>query len=57
MEPNKPDTRQIIERLEKLERQNRGLKQATAVALLILSSLVLMAHTSAQKVVEANAFF
>jgi hypothetical protein len=57
MEPNKPDTRQIIERLEKLERQNRGLKQATAVALLILSSLVLMAQTSAQKVVEANAFF
>lgn len=57
MEPINSETQGILERLEKLERQNRRLKQAAAIAILVLSSLVLMAQNSTRKTVEANAFF
>jgi hypothetical protein len=46
----------MLERLEKLERQNRRLKQIGAAALIALSSLILVAQTTTHKTIEANAF-
>ena len=55
----------VMERLEKLERQNRRMKQAGALAM-VLAAIVLMgqslttrtveAQTSVQRTVEANEF-
>ncbi|MBI4464281.1 MAG: hypothetical protein HY647_06210 [Acidobacteria bacterium] len=56
----------VLKRLEKLERQNRRLKQIGAVALVVIAALVLMgqafptrtvaAQSSPQRTVEANEF-
>ncbi len=45
---------QIQERLSKLERQNRRLKQAGAAALIAAASLLLMGQTSRTKPVQAS---
>lgn len=45
---------QIQERLLKLERQNRRLKQAGAAALIVAASLLLMGQTSRTKPVQAS---
>jgi hypothetical protein len=37
-----PDTRRIVERLEKVERQNRRLKLTGVVALILASGILLM---------------
>jgi hypothetical protein len=51
-----PDMQSVFERLENLERQNRRLKQATAVAFIIVSSMVLLAQTTTNRTLEATAF-
>ncbi len=43
-------------RLEKLERQNRRLKQVGAVALILTVSVLLLGQASPKKTVEANEF-
>jgi len=51
-----PDWTAVVERLEKLERQNRRLKQMGAVALLIAAAVLLMGQASPNRTVEANEF-
>jgi len=51
-----PDWTAVVERLEKLERQNRRLKQAGAVALIIAAAVLLMGQVSQNRTVEANEF-
>ena len=46
----------VMERLEKLEKQNRGLKQAGAVALIVVAAILLMGQAATKKTVEANEF-
>jgi len=46
----------LTERVEKLERQNRRLKQAGAVALIISAAVLLMGQASPNRTVEANEF-
>ena len=46
----------VLKRLEKLERQNRRLRQTGAAALVVIAALVLMGQTSARRTVEANEF-
>ena len=50
------DWSEMIERLEKLERQNRLMKQAGAVALVVAAAVVLMGQASRNRTLEANAF-
>ena len=51
-----PDWTAVVERLEKLERQNRRLKQAGAVALILAAAVLLMGQASPNRTVEANEF-
>lgn len=51
-----PDWTAVVERLEKLERQNRRMKQAGAVALLLATAVLLMGQASPNRTVEANEF-
>jgi len=46
----------IVDRLEKLERQNRQMKLAGAVALVLAASVVLMGQVPVTRTVEANQF-
>jgi hypothetical protein len=56
MAPEAPSMQVMLDRLEKLERQNRRLKQIGAAVLVTLSSLMLMAQTTSHKVLEAGSF-
>ena len=51
-----PDWTAVVERLEKLERQNRRMKQVGAVALIIAAAVLLMGQASPNRTVEANEF-
>jgi hypothetical protein len=46
----------VLERLEKLERQNRRLKQAGTAVLIVTALLALMGQASPKKTIEANEF-
>jgi len=56
MTPHTPDLQTILERIEKLERQNRRLKQLGIVALIAAASLVVMGEAPLKKTIEANEF-
>ena len=56
MKPEASDWQAVVERLEKLENQNRRLKQAGAVALIIAAAILLMGQASPNRTVEANEF-
>jgi len=51
-----PDLLSITQRLEKLERQNRWLKVAGSIFVLVVASLVFTAQAPSKKRVEANEF-
>lgn len=42
MEPKTLEIQAVLERLERLEKQNRGLKRAAALFMILVSSLILM---------------
>ena len=46
----------VMDRLEKLEKQNRRIKQIGALALILVGSVLLMGQAPAQRTVEANEF-
>jgi hypothetical protein len=46
----------VLERLTKLERQNRRLKRTGVAALIVAASLTFMGQASRPKTVEANEF-
>lgn len=48
--------RELMERVERLEKQNRKLKQAGAVALILAAAVFLMGQAAQKKTVEANEF-
>ncbi len=50
------DMQAVLERLDRLEGQNRWLKRGATVVLLMLSTLALTAQRSTNKAVEANEF-
>ena len=66
MIPQISDMARVVERLEKLEKQNRGLKQIGALTLVLAAAVLLMgqllptqsveAQTPATRTVEANEF-
>jgi len=56
MTPQTSDWQALTGRVEKLERQNRRLKQAGAVALIIAAAVLLMGQASTSRTVEANEF-
>lgn len=45
-----------MNRLERLEKQNRRFKQIGALALILVGSVLLMGQNSARRTVEANEF-
>jgi hypothetical protein len=51
-----PDIQAVLERLEKLERKNRRLKQSGIVALLVLCAVVLMGQAGPSRTIEATRF-
>ncbi len=51
-----PDWTAVVERLEKLERQNRRMKQAGAVALVLAAAVLLIGQAPRTRIVEANEF-
>jgi hypothetical protein len=52
-----PDIQTILERLEKLERHNRRLKRAGALALVVVSAVLLMGQAAPKsRIVEAEEF-
>ena len=56
MSSSTPEWTAVVERLEKLERQNRRLKQVGAVALILAAAVLLMGQAPATRTVEANEF-
>ena len=56
MIPQPSDWTAVVERLEKLERHNRKLKQMGAVVLVLAASVLLMGQAAPKKTVEANEF-
>ena len=56
MEPGALNLEIMSGRLEKLERQNRRMKQAGAVVLLFAGALLLMGQAPPRRMVEANEF-
>ena len=53
---NEPTMETLAQRLDKVERENRWLKQAGVVALALIAALVLMGHVVGEKVIEAERF-
>ena len=51
-----PDWPTVVERLEKLERQNRRMKQVGAAVLVLVAAMLLMGQASPNRTVEANEF-
>ena len=56
MKPEASDWQAVVGRLEKLERQNRRMKQTGAVVLILAAAVLLMGQTSPNRTVEANEF-
>jgi len=56
MTPETSNWQALTERVEKLERQNRRLKQVSAVALILAAAVLLMGQASPNRTVEANEF-
>ena len=56
MEPEASDWQAVVGRLEKLERQNRRLKQVGAVVLILAAAVLLMGQALPYQTVEANEF-
>ncbi|MBI3895033.1 MAG: hypothetical protein HY313_03790 [Acidobacteria bacterium] len=56
MSEQRPDWQAIVERLEKLEKQNRRMMQAGALILVVAASVLLMGQAPSYRVVEANEF-
>ena len=46
----------VMNRLERLEKQNRRIKQIGALALILIASVLLMGQASSKRTVEANQF-
>ena len=55
-EPNRLSGADFVRRLDKLERQNRRLRQGVALILTILGTLLLIAQSSPKRTVEAEEF-
>jgi len=51
-----PDMQAVLERLEKLERQNRRLKQRGVLVILALGALVVMGQAPRSRIVKAEQF-
>jgi len=51
-----PDFGTLVERMARLEKENRRTKQVCAVLLILISALVLMGQASPNRTVEANEF-
>ena len=56
MEPETSEWTAVMNRLEKLEKQNRRFKQIGTLALILLGSVLLMGQTSPRRTIEANRF-
>ncbi|MBI2816503.1 MAG: hypothetical protein HYX72_06160 [Acidobacteria bacterium] len=56
MEPGTSEGTALTARLERLEKQNRRMKQIGALALIVIGSVLLMGHASSKRTVEANEF-
>jgi len=55
-EPGTSELTAVVNRLEKLEKQNRRFKQIGALALILLGSVFLMGQASPPRTVEASEF-
>ena len=51
-----PEWDSVVHRLEKVEKQNRRLKQTGALASILIASVLLMGQASPKRTVEANEF-
>ena len=56
MESGTPELAAVMNRLERLEKQNRRMKQVGAVALVLIGSVLLMGQVAPYRTVEANRF-
>jgi len=56
MPEQKPDLQEVLERLEKLERQNRTLKRLASVVMLLVAALFTMGQTRPNRTLEAEEF-
>ena len=56
MKPEASDWQAVMGRLEKLERQNRHMKQMGVVVLILVAAVLLMGQASPPRTVEANEF-
>lgn len=56
MTEQQPEMQSLVQRLEKLEGQNRRMKQIGALVLVVAASLFLMGQTPANRTVEASKF-
>lgn len=56
MEADTPALKSLIDRVEKLERQNRWMKRIGIGAFVLASAVAVMGQASTKKVIEANAF-
>lgn len=56
MEPGTSEWTLVMNRLEKLEKQNRRMKQIGALALILVVSVLLMGQAVPKKTVDANEF-
>ena len=56
METANGESGSLIERVERLEKQNRRMKQVGAAALLLAGALFLMGQAAPKRTVEANEF-
>ncbi len=51
-----PTMETLARRLDRMERENRRMKQVGVVALAVIAAVVLMGHVVGEKVVEAERF-
>ena len=56
MTPGASEKQTPADRIEKLERQNRRMKQAGTIALVLAGAVLLMGQAPATRTVEANEF-
>ena len=54
MERGTPELEGVMNRLERLEKQNRRYKQVGALALILLGSVFLMGQARGSRTIEAN---
>ena len=56
MESGTSEWTAVMNRLERLEKQNRRMKQIGALALVLIGAVLLMGQATPTKTVEANEF-